>query len=106
MADAVRRTSAPVVGVSPIIGGRVVRGMADACLAAIGVDTSAEAVGRHYGSRSAGGLLDAWLVGEEDAAAVSALADTGLRVHSVPLWLRDRPASVRLAADTLAAARA
>ncbi|QHC66911.1 2-phospho-L-lactate transferase [Rathayibacter sp. VKM Ac-2759] len=106
IADAVHRTSAPVVGVSPIIGGRVVRGMADACLAAIGVDTSAEAVGRHYGSRSAGGLLDAWLVGEEDAAAVSALADTGLRVHSVPLWLRDRPASVRLAADTLAAARA
>ncbi|KQQ00741.1 MULTISPECIES: 2-phospho-L-lactate transferase [unclassified Rathayibacter] len=106
IADAVRRTSAPVVGVSPIIGGRVVRGMADACLAAIGVDTSAEAVGRHYGSRSAGGLLDAWLVGEEDAASVPALSATGLRVHSVPLWLRDRPTSVRLAADTLAAARA
>ena len=38
-----------VVGVSPIIGGSPVRGMADACLAAIGVDTSAAAVAAHYG---------------------------------------------------------
>jgi len=106
LADAVRTTSAPVVGVSPIIGGAVVRGMADHCLPAIGVETSAEAVGRHYGARSGGGLLDAWLVGEEDASAVAALDGTGLRVHSVPLWLRDRESSVRLAADAIAAARA
>ena len=33
-----------VVGVSPIIGGAPVRGMADACLTAIGVQTSAAAV--------------------------------------------------------------
>ena len=105
IADALRRTSAPVVGVSPVIGGAVVRGMADACLAAIGVETSAEAVGRHYGARSGGGLLDAWLVGEEDADAVPALESAGLRARSVPLWLTGRDASVRLAADTLAAAR-
>src|SRR5918995_4855092 len=53
--EAIRETRAPVVGVSPIIGGKVVRGMADACLPAIGVETSAEAVGRHYGSPPAGG---------------------------------------------------
>ncbi|PPG41154.1 2-phospho-L-lactate transferase [Rathayibacter sp. AY2B5] len=105
IADALRRTSAPVVGVSPVIGGAVVRGMADACLAAIGVETSAEAVGRHYGARSGGGLLDAWLVGEEDADAVPALESAGLRARSVPLWLTGRDASVRLAADALAAAR-
>ncbi|PPG09686.1 MULTISPECIES: 2-phospho-L-lactate transferase [unclassified Rathayibacter] len=105
IADALRRTSAPVVGVSPVIGGAVVRGMADACLAAIGVETSAEAVGRHYGARSGGGLLDAWLIGEEDADAVPALESAGLRARSVPLWLTGRDASVRLAADTLAAAR-
>lgn len=105
IADALRTTSAPVVGVSPVIGGAVVRGMADACLAAIGVETSAEAVGLHYGSRSSGGLLDAWLVGEEDAGAVSALEAAGLRTRSVPLWLRDREASARLAADAIAASR-
>ncbi|PPF15112.1 2-phospho-L-lactate transferase [Rathayibacter rathayi] len=105
VADALRRTAAPVVGVSPVIGGAVVRGMADACLAAIGVETTAEAVGRHYGARSGGGLLDAWLIGEEDAGAVPALESTGLRVRSVPLWLNGREASVRLAADSLAAAK-
>ena len=57
----------PVVGLSPIVGGAPVRGMADACLAAIGVETSAEAVGRHYGARSTGGLLDGWLVDTADA---------------------------------------
>ncbi|AEH08579.1 MULTISPECIES: 2-phospho-L-lactate transferase [Protofrankia] len=44
-------TPAPVVGVSPIIGGAPVRGMADACLRAIGVATTAAAVGAHYGAR-------------------------------------------------------
>jgi LPPG:FO 2-phospho-L-lactate transferase len=52
---ALAAASAPVVGVSPIIGGRVVRGMADICLTAIGVETSAAAVGAHYGARAAGG---------------------------------------------------
>ena len=66
--DALRAAPGRVVGVSPIIGGRVVRGMADVCLTAIGVETSALAVAAHYGARSAGGLLDAWLIAEEDAA--------------------------------------
>ncbi|MDP9093662.1 MAG: 2-phospho-L-lactate transferase, partial [Actinomycetota bacterium] len=43
--EAVSATSAVVVGVSPIIGGSPVRGMADACLPAIGVEVSAEGVG-------------------------------------------------------------
>src|SRR4051794_24799774 len=60
--DALRSTPARVVGVSPIVGGAPVRGMADACLAAIGVETTAAAVARHYGRRSGGGVLDAWLV--------------------------------------------
>ena len=39
-----------VVGVSGIIGGAPVRGMADACLTAIGVETTAAAVAAHYGA--------------------------------------------------------
>ncbi len=39
---------APVVGVSPIIGGAPVRGMADACLTALGLETSASAVAGLY----------------------------------------------------------
>jgi len=52
--DALAETAAPVVGISPIIGGAPVRGMAAECLATIGVAATAEAVARHYGLRSDG----------------------------------------------------
>ena len=97
--------SAPIVGVSPIISGSVVRGMADACLATIGVQTSAEGVALHYGSRSRGGLLDAWLVDESDADAVAGLGPAGITPLAVPLWMRDLKSSAQLAADALSAAR-
>jgi LPPG:FO 2-phospho-L-lactate transferase len=103
---AVRVTTAGVVGVSPIIGGGAVRGMADACLAAIGVETSAQAVGLRYGARRSpdgafDGLLDGWLVDEVDAAAVPALESAGIRARAVPLWMRDVPATARMAGDAL-----
>jgi LPPG:FO 2-phospho-L-lactate transferase len=106
MREALRETSARVVGVSPIIGGAAVRGMADACLSVIGVETSAQAVGLHYGSRrpdtrASGGLLDGWLVDEVDAAAVPTLETAGVRARAVPLWMRDVPATARMAAEAL-----
>lgn len=99
--EALAATHAPVVGVSPIIGGKIVRGMADACLTAIGVDTDAAAVARHYGSRSAHGLLDAWLVDEVDASVVAGLAGAGLAAASAPLWMHDLDSSAALAGAAL-----
>ena len=104
MRDALAAGRAPIVGVSGIISGSVVRGMADACLTAIGVPTSAEAVAMHYGARRDGGLLDGWLVDETDASAVEPLDAAGIRARAVPLWLRDDDTSARLAADALALA--
>jgi LPPG:FO 2-phospho-L-lactate transferase len=106
--DAVAATSAAVVGVSPIIGGAVVRGMADACLTTIGVATAADAVALHYGARSTGGLLDGWLLAEEDAALAPIVDGAGIRTSVAPLWMRDTPTSAALASDalTLAARRA
>jgi len=86
-----------VVGVSPVIGGAPVRGMADACLSAIGVETSAEAVGRHYGARSDGGLLDAWLVDTADAGA----SVPGVEVRTVPLLMHDLEATTAMARAAL-----
>jgi LPPG:FO 2-phospho-L-lactate transferase len=102
--EAIAAAPGTVVGVSPIIAGTVVRGMADACLTAIGVETSAEAVALHYGARSTGGLLDAWLVDEADAAALPALRSAGIAGSAVPLWMRDVDSSAQLAADAIAAA--
>jgi LPPG:FO 2-phospho-L-lactate transferase len=102
--EALGSTSAPVVGVSPIIGGRVVRGMADVCLTAIGVETSAAAVAAHYGARAADGLLDAWLIAEEDEALADGVAGIGIRSIVTPLWMTDAAASAALAESALTAA--
>jgi LPPG:FO 2-phospho-L-lactate transferase len=101
VADAVRGTRAVVVGVSPIIRGAPVRGMADRLLPVIGVDVSAEAVGRHYGARSRGGLIDGWLVDVADVAAVDPLEAEGLACRAAPLYMSDREATIALAKATL-----
>jgi LPPG:FO 2-phospho-L-lactate transferase len=91
---ALRDAKARVVGLSPIVSDRPVRGMADACLTAIGVPTTAEAVGRHLGSRkdSADGILDGWLVHTTDKADVP-----GVDVRSVPLLMTTTAATADMA---------
>jgi LPPG:FO 2-phospho-L-lactate transferase len=76
---------APVIGVSPIIGGSPVRGMADKCLAALDVECSAAGVAGLYGARSAGGVLDGWLVDTADAGTTL----DGAEVRATPLWMTD-----------------
>ncbi len=102
--EAIGNTSAPVVGISPIIGTSAVRGMADQCLAALGIPTTAVDVGRHYGARAKDGLLDGWLVDIADEAALAALADAGLKAAAVPLWMTDVPATAAIASEALALA--
>jgi LPPG:FO 2-phospho-L-lactate transferase len=86
-----------VIGVSPIIGGAPVRGMADACLAAIGVQTTAAAVAAHYGA----GLLDGWLVDEQDKDAADSPGLDGIAVRAIPLYMTDLQASAQIARAAL-----
>lgn len=90
-------TAKTVVGVSPIIGGAPVRGMADACLTAIGVPTTAVAVGAHYG----GDLIDGWLVDDQDKDAAADPALAGIEVRSLPLYMRDLAATAEIARAAL-----
>ena len=99
--EALTSTSAPVVGVSPVVGGAPVRGMADACLTAIGVETTARAVAEHYGLRTHGGILDAWLVDDVDADAAGMLREEGWVARAVPTLMTDVPTTARIAADAL-----
>ncbi|MCW2942188.1 MAG: domain protein containing protein [Actinomycetia bacterium] len=85
--------SKTVVGVSPIIGGAPVRGMADACLTAIGVETSAQAVAAHYGP----GLLDGWLVDTVDEG----VQVEGITVRARPLYMTDLDATAAIARAAL-----
>jgi LPPG:FO 2-phospho-L-lactate transferase len=86
-----------VVGVSPIIGDAPVHGMADACLTAIGVPTTAAAVAAHYGADLVGG----WLVDERDKAAVDAPELDGIAVRALPLYMTDTAATAEIARAAL-----
>jgi LPPG:FO 2-phospho-L-lactate transferase len=91
IADALRAKT--VVGVSPVIGGAPVRGMADACLSAIGVETSAAAVAAHYGPA----LLNGWLVDTADSSAMGSAGLEGITVRARPLYMTDPAAAADIA---------
>ncbi|MFW6775252.1 2-phospho-L-lactate transferase [Nocardioides sp. CPCC 205120] len=95
---ALAASDAPVVGLSPIVGGAPVRGMARQVLEAVGVEVTAGAVGAHYGARSAGGVLDGWLVDERDADQVAVAEAAGVPTRAVPLMMSDHDATAAMAA--------
>jgi LPPG:FO 2-phospho-L-lactate transferase len=96
--EALVATPAPVVGLSPIVGGTHVRGMAQQLLTAIGVEVGAGAVGVHYGARSDGGVLDGWLVDTGDEGELDAVRAAGLRGAAVPLLMTSPEATAEMAA--------
>jgi len=92
--DALRGTSAPVVGVSPLISGAPVRGHADACLRAIGVESTTTAVAGLYED-----FLDGWLVAPDDEAAFT--GQKRLAVRGRPLLMTDVDAAADIAGAAL-----
>jgi LPPG:FO 2-phospho-L-lactate transferase len=96
--EALTATSAPGVGLSPIVGDTHVRGMAQQMLTAIGVDVTAAAVALHYGHRGHGGVLDGWLVDERDAHHVDTVRAAGIASAAVPLMMTDHDATAAMAA--------
>ncbi|MCX5179001.1 MULTISPECIES: 2-phospho-L-lactate transferase [Streptomyces] len=100
--DAVASAGAPVIGLSPIVGGAPVRGMADKVLAAVGVESTAAAVALHYGT----GLLDGWLVDTSDADAVAEVEAAGITCRAVPLMMTDVEATAEMARAALELAEA
>lgn len=85
-----------VVGVSPIVGGRVVRGMADRLLPALGVDVSARGVAGHYAD-----FLDGWVLDDADGAAATELRRRGLAVAVTDTLMRSVEVSESLARTAL-----
>ena len=93
---AIMKAKAPVVGVSPIIGGNPVLGMADKCLSALGLETSATSVAAQYGD-----LLDAWLIADSDDDQVLAITNLGIKCESAPLLMTDDQAAKEIAAKAI-----
>jgi LPPG:FO 2-phospho-L-lactate transferase len=99
--EALSSTAAPVVGISGIIGQDHIHGMARQLLGVIGVEVSAAGVAEHYGARSAGGVLDGWLVDTTDEPLVERVTAAGIRCRAVPLWMTDHDATADMATAAL-----
>jgi len=97
---AIMAASAPVVGVSPIIGGNPVLGMADKCLTALGLETSATSVAQQYGD-----LLDAWLIADSDSTQILEITELGIKCESAPLLMTDDQAAKEIAMRAIAMMR-
>lgn len=97
--DAIQATRAPVVGVSPIVGGTVVRGMADRLLPAVGTEVSALGVARHHRA-----LLDGWVIDERDAGLAAAVRDLDLACAVTDTMMDQVEVAAALAATCLALA--
>jgi LPPG:FO 2-phospho-L-lactate transferase len=96
MRDLVRVAQAPRVAVSPIIGGKALKGPADRMLATMGYEVSAYGVAAWYGD-----LLDGMVIDEQDAAQAPRIEALGMRTlvtNTVMASVADR---VRLARDVL-----
>jgi LPPG:FO 2-phospho-L-lactate transferase len=96
--EALERRTAPCVAVSPLIGGRAVRGPADRMLARLAGGTTPAHVASCYA-----GLIDALVVDEADAPAT---LPAGIRPVVTRTLMTDLDASCRLAAAALDAAGA
>jgi LPPG:FO 2-phospho-L-lactate transferase len=94
--EALAATTAPVVGVSPIVGGHVVRGMADRLLPAIGVEVSARGVAGMYED-----LLDGWVIDEVDGGSARDIEALGVEVSITDTMMRDADVAAALARTTL-----
>ncbi len=94
--EALERRRAPCVAVSPLIGGRAVKGPADRMLARLAGGTGPEHVASCYA-----GLVDALVVDQADAGAA---LPAGIRLVVTETLMRDPGAARRLAAAALDAA--
>jgi LPPG:FO 2-phospho-L-lactate transferase len=89
--------SAPIVAVSPIVGGQALKGPAAKLMRELGVEPSSASVARHYG-----GLLDGLVVDGADEAEAPALCALGVEALVTATVMASDEDRIRLAGETLA----
>ena len=97
--EALTASAAPVVAVSPIVGGEALKGPAAKMFRSMGGEASAAGVAAHYGD-----LLDALVLDTVDAAQADAVAAHGIRPVTTDTIMRGPREKAHLARATLAAA--
>lgn len=94
--EAIEASTAPKIAISPIVGGKALKGPADTMLAGLGHDVSALGVARMYHD-----LIDAFVIDHADAEQEAEIAALGMRVLVTDAIMRDEADRQRLAAEVL-----
>ena len=89
-------TPAPVIGVSPIVGGSVVRGMAHRLLPVLDTEVSARGVAGLYRE-----WLDAWVIDRRDGEQAADVEALGVRCAVTDTMMDDIEVAARLARTCL-----
>jgi len=96
--NALKNTRGYVVGVSPIVGGKAVKGPADRIMSSLGLEPSAYGVAKFYED-----FIDHLIIDRADAGLRTHIEGLGLRVSVVDTIMKDVESSVSLAAKVMAA---
>jgi len=94
--DALKRTKARVVGVSPIVAGLPIKGPADKMLRALGLEVSAFSVAQLYAD-----FLDTFVIDNKDAAAKNRIENLGVKVKVTNTVMKSLDDKVSLAKAVL-----
>lgn len=97
--DALRQTAAPIVAISPIVGGEAIKGPAAKMFRSLGLDASPAGVARLYSD-----LLDALVIDQLDAELTPQVERAGVRAVVTDTIMRGRYEKANLARATLQAA--
>ncbi|MGE5225141.1 MAG: 2-phospho-L-lactate transferase [Omnitrophica WOR_2 bacterium] len=90
------------LAVSPIIGGKAVKGPAAKMYAEMGIQPSALAVAHHYGPKATGGLLTGFVFDEVDAGQASTFQEEGFQIMFTNTIMKTTSDQLRLAEQVLA----
>jgi LPPG:FO 2-phospho-L-lactate transferase len=101
MREVLRKRGAPVIAVSPIIGGRALHGSAAKMMQELGREVSARAVAMEYR-----GLIDGIVIDSADEALAEGIQASGFEVLVAPTFMRNADDRQRLARAVLEFARA
>jgi len=88
--EALRASGAPVIAVSPIVGGKAVKGPTAKIMAELGLSPDAAAIARHYA-----GLIDGLVLDVQDEALAGAIAVPTMVANTLMHTLDDKIALAR-----------
>jgi len=94
--DAIQGAPCPVVAISPIIGGKAVKGPLAKMMAEQGLELSAAGIARHYGS-----LIDGWIIDQVDRELAPLIEAMGCRARVCNTMMNTLDDKRRLAGEAL-----